>query len=133
MTPSIPSTHDRRAIRKSAHWWRGAVALALIAPTLSLAGCIGSRVTITSEPNQAEVIFNGTPRGATPITIPFKWYWYSDIVLEKDGHERLEVVEKFKSPPWFLMPLDLVAEIIPVPIPDHRYRHYVLRETEEEL
>lgn len=99
-----------------------AVALTALAAT----GCIRSRVEITSEPSQAEVIWHGEPRGVTPITIPFIWYWHHDIVIEKPGYERLEVVERFRTPPWFLMPLDLFMEILPIPIPDHRTRHYVL-------
>ena len=42
----------------------------------------------------------------------------------------MEVVERFRTPPWFLMPLDLLMEVIPVPIPDNRYRHYVLEPKE---
>lgn len=102
--------------------------VALVAP---LAGCIRSKVTITSDPPQAEVIWRGRPRGVTPITIPFIWYWHYDVAVEKEGYERLEVVERFRTPPWFLMPLDLFMEIIPIPFSDHRTRHYVL-ETKDE-
>jgi hypothetical protein len=92
-----------------------------------LGGCIRSRVTITSEPSQAEVVWLGENRGVTPITIPFEWYWHYDIALQKEGYEKFEVIERFRTPPWFLMPLDLFAELIPIPIPDHRRRHYVLK------
>ena len=93
-------------------------------------GCIRSRVHLTSEPAGAEVIWRGDPYGATPITIPFIWYWHYDFALEKPGYEKMEVVERFRTPPWFLMPLDLLMEVIPVPIPDNRYRHYVLEPTQ---
>ena len=99
--------------------------------SLGLGGCIRSRVTITSDPPKAEVFFRGRPRGVTPITIPFIWYWHYDVALEKAGYERLEVVERFRTKPWFLMPLDLFAEMIPIPFPDDRYRHYVLQPSEE--
>ncbi len=98
---------------------------------LVFTGCIRSRVTITSEPSGAEVVWRGKPRGATPITIPFEWYWYYDFSLEKEGYEKKELVERFRTPPWFLMPLDLFAELAPVPISDHRYRHYELKKKEE--
>ncbi len=101
--------------------------------SLSLGGCIRSRVTITSKPAHAEVIWRGEPRGATPITIPFIWYWHYDFVIEKQGFERVEVIEKFRSPPWFLLPLDFFMEIIPIPIPDRRERHYVLTPTGDRL
>ena len=113
--------------------------LALVPPVLA-AGCIRSRVEITSQvPGQtedahAEVIWRGQPYGATPITIPFIWYWYYDISLEKPGYKRLDTVEHFGTPPWFLFPGDLLMEIVPIPIHDTRHRSYVLepkQKTEE--
>lgn len=102
--------------------------LLLTMTTLSCmsAGCIRSRVKIDSEPSGAEVIWRGQPYGATPITIPINWYWYYDIALEKPGYERLETIERFRTPPWLLMPMDLIMELIPVPITDTRRRHYVM-------
>ena len=97
---------------------------------LTIGGCIRSRVKITSEPTGAEVIWRGRPYGPTPITIPIMWYWYYDFTLEKPGYRPLEVVERFRTPPWFLMPLDLPMEILPIPIPDTRNRHYVLQPAE---
>jgi hypothetical protein len=102
--------------------------LALLAlAAFCLTGCIRSRVHITSEPEGAEVIWHGQPYGATPIEIPFIWYWHHDIALEKPGYQRLETIERFRTPPWFLAPVDLLMEILPIPIPDNRYRHYVLQ------
>jgi hypothetical protein len=102
---------------------------ALLAAMLLLvpAGCIRSRVRINSQPEGAEVIWRGEPYGATPVTIPFIWYWHHDIALEKPGYERLEAVEHFRTPPWFLMPMDLLCEALPIPIYDTRERTYVLK------
>jgi hypothetical protein len=94
------------------------------------AGCIRSRILITSQPSGAEVYWHGEPYGTTPVNIPFAWYWHHDIALEKPGYNRLETIERLRTPPWFLMPTDLVMELIPVPIPDQRQRHYVLEPTE---
>jgi hypothetical protein len=99
---------------------------AALAVVLMSAGCIRSRVEITSEPDGAEIIWRGRPYGATPVTIPFIWYWHYDIALEKPGFKRLEVTEHFRTAPWFLMPFDLLMEVVPAPIPDTRYRRYVL-------
>ena len=101
--------------------------LVLSALLVAGTGCIRSRVLITSEPAGAEVVWRGQPRGATPISIPFIWYWYYDYSLELPGYERIEVVERLRTPPWFLMPLDLVMEVLPIPIPDTRERHFVLQ------
>ncbi len=99
---------------------------ALGALLLSTTGCIRSRARITTEPPAATVTWRGTLRGETPITIPFIWYWHHDFVIEKEGYETMEVDEFFRTPPWFLFPLDLFAEMLPIPIPDTRKRHYVL-------
>ena len=77
------------------------------------------------------MIFQGRPRGVTPIDIPIEWYWYYDIAVEKEGCERIETIERFRSPPWFIMPLDLFAELLPIPISDSRRVHYVLEADEE--
>jgi hypothetical protein len=84
-------------------------------------------VEITSEPSGAEVVWRGEPYGATPITIPFIWYWHYDVALEKPGYQRLEADEHFRTPPWFALPLDLLMEAVPVPIGDTRHRHYALK------
>lgn len=111
--------------------FRSLIALLGIGVAMAGAGCIRSRVTITSDPPKAEVIFQGRNRGVTPLTIPFKWYWYYDIRLEKEGYEPLELIEHLRTPPWFITPLDLIAEILPFPISDHRYLYYVLSPAEE--
>jgi hypothetical protein len=100
--------------------------LGLAAAAILPAGCIRSRVDVTSDPPGAEVIWRGKPYGATPVTIPFVWYWHYDVALEKPGYKRLETSEYFRTPPWLLMPFDLFAEALPVPISDTRKRNYVL-------
>ena len=97
-------------------------------------GCIRSRLKITSDPPGATVRFQKEVRGETPVIIPFTWYWHYDIELDKEGYEGMHVLEHLRTPPWFIFPLGLFAELLPVPIPDNRERHYVLvplSETEE--
>lgn len=101
----------------------------LLTGALGATGCLRSRVVITSEPSGAEVIWRGQPYAATPVEIPFIWYWYYDYALEKPGYEPVEVVERFRTPPWFLFPMDFLLEVAPVPIKDTRRRHYVLKKT----
>ena len=94
---------------------------------LTSTACIRSRVSITSDPPDAEVTFLGEDRGETPVTIPIIWYWRYPIVIEKEGFETVEAEEHFRTPPWFLFPLDFFAELLPIPIPDTHRRHYVLK------
>lgn len=98
-----------------------------------LSGCIRSRVIITSDPPGAEVKFNNVPRGRTPITIPFIWYWYYDVELEKEGYEKIVTKERFRAPVWFYIPFDFFMEALPFPIYDTKYRHYVLTPKKEEM
>ncbi len=111
---------------KSQRMMKLLAAMALTLALLGATGCIRSRVLITSEPSGAEVLWRGKPYGATPVTIPFIWYWYYDYEVTKPGYQKVEVLERLRTPPWFLLPTDLLMEMIPVPIPDQRERHFVL-------
>lgn len=91
-----------------------------------LCGCIRTRVIVTSDPPGADVTLNGIHRGKTPIEIPFIWYWYYDFELRQEGYEPLWVRERFHAPVYFYMPLDAVAEALPMPIYDTKRRHYVM-------
>lgn len=102
------------------------VSMLLVAMALAMASCIRSRVRITSDPPGANVRFRGEDRGQTPVTIPFIWYWYYDIDVEKEGYKPVNAVEYFRTPPYAYFPLDFLAELIPIPIPDTRKRHYTL-------
>ena len=101
----------------------GALMLALV---LINTACIRSRVQVTSDPPGASVKFQNYERGATPITIPFLWYWHYDIEVSKPGYKPVKTSEYFATPPWFLFPLDFFFEVLPVPVPDTRHRHYKL-------
>lgn len=101
--------------------------LTLGAFVLMTSGCLRSRVVITSEPSDAEIVWRGEPYGATPVEIPFIWYWYYDYEISKPGYEKIEMIERFRTPPWAIFPLDLFLEILPVPITDTRRRHYILK------
>jgi hypothetical protein len=94
---------------------------------LSTTACIRSRVIIESEPPGASVKFHRELRGETPVTIPFIWYWYYEVELEKEGYEPIRTLEYFRCPPWFLFPLDGIMELMPFPIYDTRKRTYELK------
>lgn len=98
---------------------------------LATTGCLRSRVVITSEPSDAEIVWRGEPYGATPVEIPFIWHWYYDYEISKPGYEKIEMIERFRTPPWALFPLDFILEVVPIPITDTRRRHYVLKPIED--
>jgi len=106
-----------------------AAAAALLVLVVSTA-CIRSRAVIRSEPSDARVTVNYIERGHTPIEIPVIWYWWYKIQLEKEGYRPLERDERFWAPPWAVLPFDLLAEAVPVPIPNTYRRDYVLEPLE---
>jgi hypothetical protein len=97
----------------------------------ALPGCIRSRVIITSAPSGVDVTMNDMYRGRTPITIPFGWYWYYDFKLEKEGYQKIEARERFHTPIWCWIPMDLVMEAIPLNFHDTKHRHYALLPAEK--
>jgi len=97
---------------------------------LALTGCIRSRFLATTEPPGATISFQRQIRGEAPIEIPFIWYWFYQVRVEKEGYKMIVKNEYFPAPPWFIMPLDLIAEMIPVPIHNTHRRHYVLEPIE---
>lgn len=101
----------------------------VICLTAGCAGGIRSRAVITSDPSGATVFWRGEERGDTPIEIPFIWYWYYDIRIEKEGYQPLEAMERLRARPWFVFPLDLLMEIMPFPVSDTRRLHYELQPT----
>lgn len=104
------------------------LALALVGAS----GCIRSYVDISTNPSGAEVIVNNRPRGRSPVRVPFIWYWYYEIRVEKEGYEPLKAVERWRSPVWAIFPLDFFAEAIPIPIHDRRFVVYELKPLSEE-
>ena len=106
--------------------------LAIVLALCMLPGCIRSRIIIDTVPSGATVYFQNQERGDTPIVIPFLWYWYYDVRVEKKGFKTVEKIEFLPPPPWFVVPLDFVAEALPIPIPDNHRRRYVLEPLPQE-
>jgi len=93
---------------------------------LASTGCIRSKLHLTSEPSGALVKVEGENYGRTPVAVPFIWYWYYDVELQKQGYETRRVQERMDTPPYLIIPLDFLMEIMPFPVKDNRYRHYYL-------
>lgn len=96
---------------------------------LLLLGCVERTMTITSQPTGALVYLNGEEVGRTPLTRDFLWYGNYDVQVRHDGHETLDTTEWVVAPWWQWPPFDLVAEILPLRLTDHRNLHYELAET----
>ncbi len=92
-----------------------------------LGGCIRHKVIITSEPSEAMVTWNETYRGRTPIEIPFTWHWWYTLDLEREGYEPIKDKVRLRTRPWFIFPLDFIAEAMPFTFRDTRKYHYQLQ------
>jgi len=106
-------------------------ALLIIILFMSVSGCLIQRLSIVSDPPGAKIIFNRQYVGDSPQMVPFKWYWYNDIVLKKEGYKTLKVNERIKAPFYLWIPFDFFVQILPFKIYDTRYLYYTLEEADK--
>lgn len=102
--------------------------LIVTALVVVLAGCVRSKVVITSEPEGATVTMNGVSVGTTPTERPFTWYWYYDFVARKEGYTTLRERHRFRAPIYLWPGLDLLMEAMPFYVDDTKHVHLVLQE-----
>ncbi len=106
---------------------RSILSLLLTAYCLLLTtGCVHRTLTIRSEPPGAVVWLNDTRVGVTPYTQTFLWYGWYRVALMKGGYERLDDRALIQAPPHQWIPLDLVAELMPVKFEDTHELSYEL-------
>ena len=83
-------------------------------------------MTLTTNPTGSLVYLNGSEVGRAPLNRDFTWYGTYYVTVRKEGYETLKTTQSV-SAPWFqIIPVDLIAEIIPIWFEDHRYYHYTL-------
>ncbi len=105
----------------------------LLLAVLCGAGCVQREMTITSEPEGAQVMINQTWQGKTPFTLRFKHYGVYDIRLTAPGYYPLRVKEPIRGPGYEKFGVDFVSEaLIPKRIQDKRQLHYKLEKIEKE-
>lgn len=102
-----------------------------MAAGLLTAGCVRSKVVVTSEPSGAEITMNGVNLGETPLEHPFTWYWYYDFIAEKEGFEPTGKRERFRAPVYLWPGLDLLMEMMPFYVTDTKFVHLTLPELDE--
>jgi len=92
----------------------------------ALGGCVERTVTITSDPPGALVWVNDREVGRTPLTFEFEYHGTYDVRLTADGYEPMLTTGKASAPLYDMVPLDLVAELVPARIENEQAWHYVL-------
>ena len=100
------------------------LATCLALPPLA-AGCgVERTLQIESNPPGALVYLNGEEAGRTPMRKAFVWYGTYDVQLSKEGYRTLDTETKVWAPWWQIPPIDLVAELIPLPLQDNHVVSY---------
>ena len=79
-----------------------------------MSGCVRRQLTVTTDPPGALVHLNGQEFGRTPVTRDFTWYGTYDVELRKEGYDTLKTTGKVIAPWWQWVPIDLVAELLPL-------------------
>jgi PEGA domain len=107
-----------------------------------LTGCVERKITIGSDPEGAVVTLNDEEIGRTPITVPFIWYGDYDVVLryEKNvGTPQKPEIRRYylhthrytKTPVFEIIPIDLVAQLLPIKFVDHQIWAFPVPEVHE--
>ncbi|HEX4055852.1 MAG TPA: PEGA domain-containing protein [Tepidisphaeraceae bacterium] len=90
-------------------------------------GCVERILTMQSNPPGALVYLNGQEMGRTPVERDFTWYGTYDVVVRHEGYETIKKAEPVIAPIYEWIPLDLISEILPIPLKDHRTFTYDLK------
>jgi hypothetical protein len=95
-------------------------------------GCVERELVIDSNPQGALVYLNGQEIGRTPLRKEFTWYGTYDVVVRKEGFETLKTQTPIIAPAWQWVPVDLAAELVPVPLKDTHRVSYTLKPVTEQ-
>jgi hypothetical protein len=100
----------------------------LIVASAAATGCsrVERSLQVTSDPPGALVYLNGQEAGRTPMNKSFVWYGTYDVQLRKEGYKTLSTKEKVWAPWWQVPPIDLVADLLPLPLKDQHKKSYKL-------
>lgn len=92
-----------------------------------LGGCVERTLTIRSNPPGALVYMNDQELGRTPLSRRFLWYGYYDVQVRKEGYQTLNTTTPIIAPWWQWVPIDFVAEILPLRLEDSQFVSYTLK------
>src|SRR5208282_4674368 len=91
-----------------------------------MGGCVERTLSVQSDPPGALVYLNDQEIGRTPMEHDFVWYGTYDIALRMEGYESLKTKARVVAPIYEWVPLDLFAELLPIPLKDRRDLYYRL-------
>ena len=94
----------------------GSRRLAVGVVALLASGCVHRSLTIRTDPPGAMVYLNDELKGQSPVSFDFLWYGTHRVIVKMDGYERVEDRKTIRTPIYLWIPLDFVAELLPLPI-----------------
>jgi hypothetical protein len=109
---------------------RNIVYFVIISCLFVTSGCVQRKLTVKSDPPQAQVYFDGQYIGETPVDFDFEWYWEHSVELKKEGYETISTSEEIKAPVYMWIPFDLAMELLPFTVRDERELTYTLKPRE---
>jgi len=89
-------------------------------------GCVERILTVQTNPPGALVQLNGQEMGRTPLSRDFTWYGVYEITVRRDGYQTIHTSAKVIAPIYEWIPLDLISELLPIPLKDHHILSYDL-------
>ncbi len=89
-------------------------------------GCVEQTILVQSNPPGALVYLNDQEVGRTPIRKDFLWHGKYDVVVRKEGFKSFKTTAGIWPPVYQWPPLDLVAQLLPIPFKDHHTLTYTL-------
>jgi hypothetical protein len=101
-------------------------ALALVTLAILTPGCVERTLSIETNPPGAVVLLNDSEFGRTPAQRDFTWYGTYDVVIRKEGYQTIKTKAPVIAPFYEWIPLDLIAQLLPVKIKDARTLKYDL-------
>jgi hypothetical protein len=101
--------------------------VAAVLATACVPGCVEQSMTIQSDPPNALVYLNDQELGRTPVTRDFKWYGDYDVQLRLDGYQTIKTHQSLVAPAWNWVPFDLISNLIPFTLRDHKSLAYTLK------
>ena len=97
-------------------------------------GCVERILTVDSNPGGALVEINppgaSSEVGRTPVSFDFTWYGVYGINLRREGYQTLKTKANVIAPLYEWVPLDLISELLPIPLKDHHFVTYTLAPAE---
>ena len=104
---------------------------AVLVLALVVCGCVERKLTVTSTPPGARVYLDDEPKGETPVTFRFNFHGHRTFTLKKVGYRVSEEVKWVRPPFWEFPGLDVIADLTPIPLEDHKEFHFRLEPVQD--